>query len=75
MTINTRSNKQSANSELYSTNDEILIPVSTNIPILLSSSSPVVLKISTKTHMTSTDMTYMQHQVDKLRHEIEKNVV
>ena len=75
MTINTRSNKQSANSELYSTNDEILIPVSTNIPIVLSSSSPVVLKISTKTHMTSTDMTYMQHQVDRLRYEIEKNLV
>ena len=75
MTINTRSNNQSANSELYSTNDEILIPVSTNIPIVLSSSSAVVLKISTKAHMTSTDMTYMQHQVDRLRHEIEKNVV
>ena len=61
MIIHTRSKKQSANSERYSTNDEILIPVSTNIPIALSSFSPVLLKILTKTHITSTDMTYMQH--------------
>ena len=61
MIIHTRSKKQSANSERYSTNDEILIPVSTNIPIALSSFSPVLLKILTKTYITSTDMTYMQH--------------
>ena len=61
MIIHTRSKKQSANSERYSTNDEILIPVSTNIPIALSSFSPVLLKILTKAHITSTDMTYMQH--------------
>ena len=61
MIIHTRSKKQSENSERYSTNDEILIPVSTNIPIALSSFSPVLLKILTKTHITSTDMTYMQH--------------
>ena len=53
MIIHTRSKKQSANSERYSTNDEILIPV--------SSFSPVLLKILTKAHITSTDMTYMQH--------------
>ena len=61
MIIHTRSKKQSANSERYSTNDEILIPVSTNIPIALSSFSSVLLKILTKAHITSTDMTYMQH--------------
>ena len=62
MAIHIPSNKQSANAEVHSTNDEILlIPVSTNIPIALSSFSPVLLKILTKTHITSTDMTYMQH--------------
>ena len=40
MVIHTRSNKQSANAEVHSTNDEILISVSKNIPIVLSSSFP-----------------------------------
>lgn len=38
MAIHTRSNKQSANVEVHSTNNEILISVSKNIPIVLSSS-------------------------------------
>ena len=54
-------------------NDEILIPVSTNIPIVLSPSSPVFSKTPTKTQIPSTNMTYIQHQVDALRQEIEKN--
>ena len=61
MAIHTRSNKKSANSEVYSTNDQILVPVLTNIPIALSPTSPVLLKTPTKTHISSIDMTYMQH--------------
>ena len=53
--------------------DEILIPVSTNITIVLSPFSPVLLKSPTKTQIPSTDVTYMQHQIDALRQEIEKN--
>ena len=65
--------EQSANSEVYITNDEILIFALTNTPIVLSPSSPVLSKISTKTQITSTNMTYMQHEIDRLRQEIEKN--
>ena len=65
--------EQSANSEVYITNDEILILVLANAPIVLSPSSPVLLKISTKTQITSTDMTYIQHQIDRLRQKIGKN--
>ena len=72
MAIHTRINKESANSEVYSTNDEILIPVLTNIPIVLSPTSPVLLKTPTKTHISSTDITYMQHQIDRLRQEMER---
>ena len=49
MAIHTRSSKKSVNAEVHSTNDEILIPVSTNIPIVLSPSSPVLSKSPTKT--------------------------
>ena len=73
MAIYTSSNKQSANAEVHGTNDEILIPVSTNIPVVLSPSSPVLSKTPTKTQIPSTDMTYIQHQIDALRQEIEKN--
>ena len=74
MAIHIPSNKQSANAEVHSTNDEILlIPVSTNIPIVLSSSSPVLSKTATKTQIPSTDMTYIQHQIDALIQGIEKN--
>ena len=72
MAIHIRSNKKSANSEVYSTNDEILNPVSTNILIVLSPTSPVLLKTPTKTHKSSTVMTYMQHQIDRLRQEMER---
>ena len=67
MAIHTRSNKQSANAEVHSTNNEILIPVSTNIQIVLSASSPVLSKTPTKTQIPSTHMTYIQHQLDALR--------
>ena len=73
MAIHTRSSKKSVNAEVHGTNDEILIPVSTNIPIVLSPSSPVLSKSPTKTKIPSTDMTYIQHQIDALRHEMEKN--
>ena len=73
MAIHTRSNKQYGNSEVHSTNDEILIPVSTNIPIVLSPSPPVLLKTPTKMQIRSTDFTYIQHQIDRSRQEMEKN--
>ena len=73
MAIHTRSNKQYGNSEVRSTNDEILIPVSTNIPIVLSPSPPVLLKTLTKMQIRSTDFTYIQHQIDRSRQEMEKN--
>ena len=73
MAIHTRSNKKSVNAEVHSTNDEILIPVSSNIPIVLSPSSSVLSKSPTKTKIPSTDMTDMQHQIDALRQEMEKN--
>ena len=40
---------------------------------MLSPSSPVLLKTPTKAQIPSTDMTYIHHQVDRLRQEIEKN--
>ena len=70
MEIHTRSNKQSTNSKVHGAHDEILIPVSTNIPIVLS---PVLIRTPTKTQIPSTDMTYMQHETDRLRQEMEKN--
>ena len=73
MAIHTHSIKQSANSEVHSTNDEILIPILTNIPITLSPSSPVLLKTPTKTQISSPDMTNIQHQTDKLRQEMKMN--
>ena len=73
MAIYTPSNKQSANSEVDGTNDEILIPVLTNIPIVFSPSFPVLLKTATKTQIASTDIAFIQHKIDKLRQEMEKN--
>ena len=73
MATHTRSNKQYANVEVHSTNDEILIPVSTNIPVVLSSSSCVLSKAPAKTQIPSTDMNCIQHQMDVLRQEMEKN--
>ena len=71
--INTSSNKQSANSEVHGSNDEILILVTKNIVIVLSPSSPVLLKTPTKTQVPSNDMACMQLQIDRLREEMEKN--
>ena len=62
MAIHTRSNKKSEDAEVHSTNDEILIPVSTSIPTVLSPSSPALLETPTKTQTPTTDMTYIQHQ-------------
>ena len=31
------------------------------------------MKTRTKTQISSTDVTYLQHQIDRLRQEIEKN--
>ena len=73
MKIYTSSNKQSTNSEVHSTNDGILIPVSTNIPIVRSPSSPVLWKTPTKTQLLSTDMSYIQHQIGRLRQGMKKN--
>ena len=66
MVIHTRSNKQSANAEVHSANNEILILVSTSIQIVLSRSSPVLSKTPTNTQIPTTDVTYIQHQVDAL---------
>ena len=65
--IHTRSYKESAHSEVRSTNDEILIPVLTNIQTVLSSVSAVLLKTPTETKISSTNMTYIQHQIDRLK--------
>ena len=65
--IHTRSYKESAHSEVHSTNDEILIPVLTNIQTVLSSVSAVLLKTPTETKISSTNMTYIQHQIDRLK--------
>ena len=40
---------------------------------MLSPSSPVLSKTPTKTQIPSTDMTYIQHQIDALIQGIEKN--
>ena len=72
MVIHTCKYIQSANSEVHSTNDEILILVSTNIPIVLSPVFPVLLKTPIKTQIPSTNMTYIQHQIDRLRQKMEK---
>lgn len=42
--------KQSANSEVHSDNDEIFIPVSTNIPKEISPTSSMLSKSPTATH-------------------------
>ena len=65
--IHTRSYQKSAHSEVHSTNDEILIPVLTNIQTVLSSVSAVLLKTPTETKISSTNMTYIQHQIDRLK--------
>ena len=73
MAIQTRSNKQFEKAEIHGTNDQIIIPFLKNILIVLSPSSPKLSKTPTKTEIPSTDMTYLQHKIDALRPEIEKN--
>ena len=75
MVIHISSNKQSANTEVHGTNNEILILVSTNIPIVLSPSSPMLLKTPTKTELPSTNIAYLEHQIDRLRQEMEKTLL
>ena len=44
------------------------------VPIVLPLSSAVLSKTPTKTQIPSTNITYIQHQIDALRQEIERNV-
>ena len=53
---------------------EVIIPITTNIPIELSPASPVLPKTPTKDHLPSNETTYIQHQIDLLRQELEKNI-
>ena len=72
--IHTRSNKQSANAEKFivlmmkyqSRYQQIFQQCFLHLPLVLS-------KTPTKTQIPSTDMTNIQHQIDALRQEIEKN--
>ena len=54
---------------------EVLIPIATNIPIELSPTSPVLPKIPTMEQLPSNETTYIQHQIDSLRQELEKNII
>ena len=51
------------------------IPVSTNVPIELTPGSPVLRKTPTKEEITSNNSSYIQHQIDLLKHKVEKNTV
>ena len=53
---------------------EVIIPITTNIPIELSPASPVLPKTPTKDHLPSNETTYIQNQIDLLRQELEKNI-
>ena len=54
---------------------EVLIPIATNIPIELSPTSPVLPKTTTMEQLPSNETTYIQHQIDSLRQELEKNII
>ena len=54
--------------------NEVLIPIATNIPIELSPPSPVLPKTPTMEHLPLNETTYFQHQIDLLRQELENNV-
>ena len=54
---------------------EVLIPIATNIPIELSPTSPVLPKTPTMEELPSNETTYIQHQIDSLRQELEKNII
>ena len=51
------------------------IPVSTNVPIELTPGSPVLRKTPTEEEITSNNYSYIQHQIDLLKQELEKNTV
>ena len=55
-------------------NGEILIPIAANIPIELSSASPVLPETLAMEHLLLNDTTNFQHQIDLLRQEMEKNI-
>ena len=46
---------------------DVLIPISTSIPIENSSPSPVLPKTSTMEHLPRNNTTYIQHQIDLLK--------
>ena len=54
---------------------EVLIPIATNIPTELSPTSPVLPKTPTMEQLPSNETTYIQHQIDSLRQELEKNII
>ena len=58
---------------LQSKNYKILI--STNVPIELTPGSPVLRKTPTKKEITLNNYSYIQHQKDLLKQELEKNTV
>ena len=49
------------------------IPVSTNVPIELTPGSLVLRKTPTKEEITSNNYSYIQHQIDLLKQELENN--
>ena len=53
--------------------DEVLIPIATNIPRELSPVLPVLPRTLTMEHLPSNETTHIQHQIDLLRQELEKN--
>ena len=68
--------KQSANSEVHSDNDEIFIPVSTNIPKEISPNFSKFLQCYQRAqlqHILLADMANKQQQVDSLKQGMEKS--
>ena len=51
------------------------IPVSTNVPMELTTGSSVLRKKPTKEEITSNDYSYIQYQIDLPEQELEKNTV
>ena len=51
------------------------ILVSTNVPIEVTPGSPVLRKTPTKEEITSSNYSYIYHQIDLLKQELEKNTV
>ena len=53
---------------------EVLMSIATNIQIELSPVSPVLQKMPAMKHLPSNETNYIQHQIDLLRQELEKNI-